>query len=153
MTRGKKRQCSNCEATTVALSGLCIACRPVKRPATWCPCGNKTWAVSGCCPKCPIDAMPEDGDSPNVLAEGSWVRRGLTKVWVPNPEASKPRLRGRFVAAPKPPCNTETAYQWHRNNEPDNWPLPTDDPCGCRAAHRAHEAFRAEMRRRTRRAS
>lgn len=35
----------------------------------------------------------------------------------------------------KPPCGTEAGYQWHRYNEPDNWPLPKDDPCGCRAGH------------------
>lgn len=36
----------------------------------------------------------------------------------------------------KPPCGTEKGYQWHRYHDRDNWPLPADDPCGCRAAHR-----------------
>lgn len=35
----------------------------------------------------------------------------------------------------KPACGTESAYHWHRYHEPDNWPLPKNDPCGCRAAH------------------
>lgn len=45
--------------------------------------------------------------------------------------ALTPKRRGL-----KPPCATERAYQWHRHNGP--WPLPAEDPCGCRAAHAAH---------------
>ena len=37
----------------------------------------------------------------------------------------------------KPLCGTEKGYQFHRHDR-DNWPLPKDDPCGCRAAHSAH---------------
>lgn len=70
MARGPKRQCTNCEASTVALSGLCIACRPVKRPATWCPCGKRTWTKSGVCRGCDLTAL--DRESPNVLDEGGW---------------------------------------------------------------------------------
>jgi hypothetical protein len=45
----------------------------------------------------------------------------------------------------RPLCGTEKGYQWHRHDA-DNWPLPKDDPCGCRAAHAAHgrKAARAE---------
>lgn len=35
----------------------------------------------------------------------------------------------------RPDCGTEWGYRWHRRHDPDNWPLPPDDPCGCRAAH------------------
>lgn len=41
--------------------------------------------------------------------------------------------RRRTVA--KPPCGSEQSYQWHRYHERDQWPLPADDPCGCRQAH------------------
>jgi hypothetical protein len=37
---------------------------------------------------------------------------------------------------------TEAGYQWHRyrhkKHSEGEWPLPADDPCGCKAAHRAH---------------
>lgn len=39
-------------------------------------------------------------------------------------------------AATRPECPSEPGYQWHRQHEPHNWPLPYDDPCGCRNAHR-----------------
>lgn len=35
-----------------------------------------------------------------------------------------------------PACGTEAGYQRHRIDGP--WPLPPDDPCGCRDAHRQH---------------
>jgi hypothetical protein len=41
--------------------------------------------------------------------------------------------------AVKPPCPSEPAYHWHRANEFHAWPLPADDPCGCRAAHASHK--------------
>lgn len=44
-------------------------------------------------------------------------------------------------------CGTERGYQWHREHDRGNWPLPADDPCGCRAAHRAHVALRKMMNR------
>lgn len=54
--------------------------------------------------------------------------------------------RSRFA---KPPCGTDTGYQWHRYNEPENWPLPPEDPCGCRAGHRhARRVKDAEKRER-----
>lgn len=37
----------------------------------------------------------------------------------------------------KPPCSTERGYQWHRHYKAPEWPLPADDPCGCRTAHAA----------------
>lgn len=43
----------------------------------------------------------------------------------------------------QPPCDTEAGYQWHRYHDRDQWPLPADDPCGCRAAHARHNAARA----------
>lgn len=46
-----------------------------------------------------------------------------------------------------PECGTESAYQWHRYHQRDNWPLPADDPCGCRAAHRDHTRTREQDRR------
>lgn len=66
-------------------------------------------------------------------------------------ERRAPQIRrSRYV---RPPCGTEAGYQWHRHNEPDRWPLPVEDPCGCRTAHRAHgrakypESKRARERR------
>lgn len=37
---------------------------------------------------------------------------------------------------------TERGYQQHRSN--GDWPIPKDDPCGCRAAHAAHEKARVK---------
>lgn len=47
-------------------------------------------------------------------------------------------------------CGTERGYHRHRyqarrGREP--WPLPAEDPCGCRAAHSAHEALKARMKK------
>jgi hypothetical protein len=51
---------------------------------------------------------------------------------------------------------TERGYQWHRHQYRKHgapWPLPADDPCGCKAAHRAHyyATNQAEKRRDQRR--
>jgi hypothetical protein len=46
----------------------------------------------------------------------------------------------------RPRCGTERGYQWHRHHDRDHWPLPTDDPCGCREAHRVFERARARAR-------
>lgn len=48
------------------------------------------------------------------------------------------RRRSRHI---RPECGTEAGYQWHRyraKKDPENhpWPLPADDVCGCREAHR-----------------
>ena len=45
----------------------------------------------------------------------------------------------------RPPCGTERGYQWHRYHDADNWPLPKDDPCECRAAHAAFERARTRV--------
>lgn len=51
----------------------------------------------------------------------------------------------------RPPCGTEQGYQWHydhfRKRGKGKWPLPADDPCGCRAAHSAHETARYHARK------
>lgn len=50
-----------------------------------------------------------------------------------------PRRRvNRSRHEPVPECGTERKYQWHRYHEPESWPLPAGDPCGCAAAHSAH---------------
>ena len=64
--------------------------------------------------------------------------RAVVEPYVPPDE----RLGGKPVP-PQPPCGSEKAYQWHRRFGPrDEWPLPVDDPCGCRAAHTASERAR-----------
>lgn len=50
----------------------------------------------------------------------------------------------------RPACGTEPGYQWHRHQGRSGraeWPLPDDDPCGCRAAHREHRAIEDANRR------
>jgi hypothetical protein len=81
-----------------------------------------------------------------ALPPGRWVpgRWGVLHF--------KPTTRPRIPAEPQF-CGTERGYQWHRHNDSFNWPLPPDDPCGCRAAHRAHRAFLMEMRKREQEAS
>jgi hypothetical protein len=62
--------------------------------------------------------------------------------------ASKRRRRSRYDV---PPCGTESAYQRHRYRG-ERLDTATD-PCGCVAAHRAHNtARRRERRLRIRRA-
>lgn len=62
----------------------------------------------------------------NALQGGQWVtdKRGIQR-WRPH-------------TTPTPYCGTERGYQWHRYHQPNNWPLPEHDPCGCRQAHRSH---------------
>lgn len=47
-------------------------------------------------------------------------------------------------------CGTESGYQRHkylwRTRKEGVWPLPKDDPCGCRAGHARHEAQRVARR-------
>jgi ribosomal protein S12 methylthiotransferase accessory factor YcaO len=51
--------------------------------------------------------------------------------------------REKYKRGSRKPCGTEEGYQWHRHWERDtNWPLPKEDPCGCRAAHRERERQR-----------
>lgn len=61
---------------------------------------------------------------------------------VTRPPDRKYRRRGI-----RPDCGTETGYQWHRYHEAHAWPLPTDDPCGCRAAHAEHQRIRDAIKR------
>lgn len=67
---------------------------------------------------------------------------------LPAPRAA--RAKSKPKRRPKPPCGTERGYQWHRNQartgRSDAWPLPDDDPCGCRAAHLAHFHARKQER-------
>lgn len=55
--------------------------------------------------------------------------------------ATKPRPKPRTKPIKPSMCGTERGYQRHRHewrtNGVGTWPLPEDDPCGCRAAHRA----------------
>jgi hypothetical protein len=56
----------------------------------------------------------------------------------------------------KPACGTEAGYHWHRHQYRKHglgkWPLPKSDPCGCKAAHRAHAyAYSGPERRRNQR--
>lgn len=55
------------------------------------------------------------------------------RLGIPTP----PPAAARAPRGWRPPCGTEQGYQWHRHHERDQWPLPADDPCGCRAAHAA----------------
>lgn len=58
------------------------------------------------------------------------------------PPQRKTRTRGR-----RPDCGTERGYQWHRYHEARAWPLPADDPCGCRAAHAEHQRIKDAIKR------
>ena len=60
-----------------------------------------------------------------------------------NEVAEAKSKRETYKRGSRKPCGTEEGYQWHRHWERDtNWPLPKDDPCGCRAAHRERERQR-----------
>lgn len=82
----------------------------------------------------------------SALTGGHWVQRGGVWYWR--------RLRsvdadpgGRPLLPVE--CGTERGYQRHRYQarmQRETWPLPADDPCGCRGAHAAHAAFRKQMR-------
>lgn len=147
--RGRKVLCS-CGRTTQSLNGVCFTCHhasappeKIRRRQTCAECKRGCRTVSGLCAECRLL-----DNSPVELGEGEWVRRGLTWYFVPGQpsEVVEPaRIKRRSV---KPPCGTEPSYQWHRRNDTDAWPLPADDPCGCRAAHTAHEAFRTAMKER-----
>lgn len=81
---------------------------------------------------------PDETPSRDILAVGT-RRRPLATI--------TPVRRPRKPVS----CSTERGYQRHRQlwrvEQIGPWPLPPDDPCGCRAAHRAHEAFRLQMKR------
>ena len=51
-----------------------------------------------------------------------------------------------------PSCGTNAGYYRHRylaKKDPENnpWPLPKDDPCGCRAAHGANWRRRSDNKK------
>jgi hypothetical protein len=78
-----------------------------------------------------------------VDAEVASIRAALLKA------GDERTRRSRFQ---RPACATESGYQWHRHQarkgaEGAVWPLPEDDPCGCRAAHRAASRERTRERR------
>lgn len=114
-------------------------------------CGRPCRTLSGVCGPC--QGLGEDG---HALTGGRWVNvRGIQR-WQPDPVAEEPvdpppAEPKPEKERPKPPCGTEPSYQWHRTQWRrrglGTWPLPADDPCGCRAAHAAHRAFRAMMAR------
>lgn len=63
----------------------------------------------------------------------------------PRPTSKGPRIRRPKNA--RPPCGTDSGYQWHRYHDPENWPLPAEDPCGCKAAHSLRLRLREAERR------
>ena len=80
------------------------------------------------------------------LGRGRWVSRGGVLRW-------QRAARRTPSTPPLPPvsCGTEQGYQRHRylarkGADGAVWPLPVDDPCGCRAAHAAHNWPPAEVR-------
>lgn len=109
-------------------------------------CGRSVRSRSDLCAAC--KKLPETLRESDLLLDGWWVRDGLTLRWVP---ADQVAGTVRPVETPKPPCGTEAGYQWHRHqwrkHRIGTWPLPADDPCGCRAAHAGAAAFKGEMRR------
>lgn len=89
--------------------------------------------------------MDEDDDYAYGLRGGHWRPHGGIVRWVAE-EPEEPPAKKPVV------CGTERSYQRHRHlwrrHGLGTWPLPADDPCGCRAAHRAHVAFRKAMKER-----
>lgn len=112
-------------------------------------CGQLCRTRDGICAVC--KGLIPDIDA---LDGGRWVNVRGVQQWVPSPETAEERAQknGRPFDA-KAPCGTEKAYQRHRweyhQHGLGDWPLPADDPCGCRAAHRAHEAFRVAVSQQT----
>lgn len=111
-------------------------------PRSECPeCGRRCRTISGICGPC-----QGIGVDSHALTGGHWVTvRGIRR-WQPDTETVRPI---RPVGRPALPaeCGTERGYQKHRHAARKGaasavWPLPADDPCGCRAAHREHEAVR-----------
>ncbi len=76
-----------------------------------------------------------------ISNEIAQARTELTNL---TPEPSRRTYRPRSI---QPPCGTEAGYQWHRYHEKASWPLPSDDPCGCRQAHRQHYRDRMSEQR------
>lgn len=88
----------------------------------------------------------------DALTDGRWVVRRAVRHWQPNPD---PRTGVDTETPPDPEpstplCGTEQGYQHHRyqaRKAGTPWPLPLNDPCQCRAAHRVSERLRVAARR------
>lgn len=111
--------------------------RPTEgKPCLW--CGMLTTSAKRVCMACKsLENIPEP--VPEHAARGRWVRRGLIHVFVRDATAGgRPRL--------PTVCGTERGYQRHRDayrkKGVGTWPLPVEDPCGCRAAHTEHNRAR-----------
>lgn len=109
-------------------------------------CGRQCRTASGVCAPCRgigVDA--------NALTGGRWVVVRGIKRWQPDPPTLHLVRTGGRPWRPKPSCGTERGYQRHRHlyrvDQLGQWPLPDDDPCGCKAAHAAHEALRRALAR------
>lgn len=61
-------------------------------------------------------------------------------------DVQRERARGKHRRGQTFECGTEQGYQQHRARYRDHgtgvWPLPADDPCGCKAAHAEHQRLR-----------
>ena len=131
---------------TTSKVDLCQDCRGRAPQLVPCRlCTEPTSGDEGYCRHCVrvlCDAAAYQPDPTDALTDGAWVSCKGVRVW----RTSAPR------PPDIPPCishNTERGWQWHRDHR-INWPLPLDDPCGCRAAHYAHVAFVQAMNRRAR---
>lgn len=81
------------------------------------------------------------------LRELEWLRTRVAAEILNTRRMLAAAGRIRHPRNVRPACGTERGYQWHRYHDPDNWPLPADDPCGCRAAHAKHNRIRHAVRR------
>lgn len=88
-------------------------------------CGTPTQSKLGVCLSCRL-IQRVTWTAADALPAGEWVLKGGVKRYVVDENP------------PPPHCGSERGYQWHRYHDRDNWPLPDEDPCGCRAAHREH---------------
>lgn len=64
--------------------------------------------------------------------------RSICACGAPISKAGSRQCRSCWELALKPECGTPEGYQWHyrraKKDPAAQWPLPADDPCGCRAA-------------------
>lgn len=130
--RRNHRPCTVCGLPQQSRSNICRPCSiaDARKSCLW--CGTLTEAEDRYCKNCAPylrSAARHVDRYEDALPAGRWVSDG----------------RGILVYEPDPPrvidqprhCGSEQGYQWHRHKR-INWPLPADDPCGCRAAHREH---------------
>ncbi len=141
-------------------------CAKVGDPSDWFPESSGEWIEElaaarqaiQVCNQCPVRLkclqMALDTE---VVREGqpsaASARHGIYGGLTPTQRAALaggtavdklPRSTGLRRSKFTPPaCGTESGYQAHRwkaRNNTDSgeqWPLPVEDPCGCREAHRA----------------